>query len=170
MTATLCPPPYFPRLRWRVIVCVLAGSLGACADVSQAPGDEPADDAAPGTPPENLTAFERQQRDAAEAAARQGRWLDAIWTWNIVLALSPNDADAKRQRAQAQHAIDAALPERLTRARAAHARGDIDTAARAYLDVLALAPDHAGAADALREIEHERVRRAHRAKPFSIVP
>jgi hypothetical protein len=159
-------PQCHARLRWRAIVCALAASLGACADVSQAPSD----DAAPGTRAERLDAFERQQRAAAESAARQARWGDAIRAWDTVLALSPGDADASRQRAQAQEAIDAALPERLVRARAAHARGDINAAARAYLDVLALAPEHAGAADALRELEHERVRRAQRAKPFSIVP
>ena len=116
-----------------------------------------------------LAAFERQQRDAADAAARQGRWVDAIWAWDIVLALRPRDADAARRRAQAVAAINAALPERLARARAARSRGDIDAAARAYLDVLVLAPDHAAAADALREIERERVRRYQLGQPSRAV-
>jgi hypothetical protein len=116
-----------------------------------------------------LAALERQQRDAADAAARQGRWVDAIWAWDVVLALRPRDADVARRRAQAVEAINAALPERLARARAARSQGDIDAAARAYLDVLALAPDHAGAADALREIERERVRRYQLGQPSRAV-
>ncbi len=129
----------------------------------------PPDDPAPSSAAEALAAFERQQRDAADAAARQGRWIDAIWAWDIVLALRPRDADAARRRAQAVEAINAALPERLARARAARSHGDIDAAARAYLDVLALAPDHAAAADALREIERERVRRYQLGQPSRAV-
>jgi hypothetical protein len=171
--------PRLARLQWRVITGVLVVGLGACAGVSKAPVDDDlpasapvsasADDPARGTSAESLAAFERQQRDAAEAAARQGRWIDAIWAWDIVLALAPGDSEAAQRRTQAQDAINAALPERLARARVARSRGDIDAAARAYLEVLALAPDHAMAADALREIERERVRRYQLGQPSRAV-
>jgi len=175
----MSPLPRPAGLRRRVIAGVLAATLSACAEVSRAPADDaspashtttlPADDRVPGTSAESLAAFERQQRDAAEAAARQGRWIDAIWAWDIVLALAPGDSEAARRRAQAQDAINAALPERLARARVARSRGDIDAAARAYLEVLALAPDHATASDALREIERERVRRYQLGQPSRAV-
>jgi len=148
-----------------------------CAGPAPAPPTEAAPSAAASLPPDEaapssaaaLAAFERQQRDAADAAARQGHWLEAIWAWDIVLALRPRDAEVARRRAHALEAIDAALPERLARARAARSRGDIDAAARAYLDVLALAPDRTAAADALREIEQERVRRYQLGLPSRAV-
>ncbi|HSW27259.1 MAG TPA: hypothetical protein VLJ62_31170 [Burkholderiaceae bacterium] len=161
------------------LVTAVAALASGCAGTSPAPppiGAEPVaaaplppDDPAPSSAAEALAAFERQQRDAADAAARQGHWIDAVWAWDIVLALRPRDADAARRRALAVEAINAALPERLARARAARSRGDIDAAARAYLDVLALAPDHAAAADALREIERERVRRYQLGQPSRAV-
>ncbi len=163
--------------------CVLAAGVAACAGLPPSPSTGPsvadppsvvtpspaADDPAPLSPGDALAAFERQQRDAAEAATRQGRWADAIWAWDIVLALRPRDSDAARRRTLAEEAVRATLPDRLARARAARTRGDLDAAARAYLDVLALAPDHAAAADAMREIERERVRRHQLGQPSRVV-
>ena len=160
------------------LVAAVAMLASGCAGTAPAPpasaaavaiASLPADDPAPSPVAATLAALERQQRDAADAAARQGRWVDAIWAWDVVLALRPRDADVARRRTQAVEAINAALPERLARARAARSQGDIDAAARAYLDVLALAPDHAGAADALREIERERVRRYQLGQPSRAV-
>jgi hypothetical protein len=156
----------------------LAIGASGCADMASAPAAHtvplaaaplPPDDPATSSVTEALATFERQQRDAAEAAWRQGRWAEALWAWDIVLALRPRDADAVRRRAQIEEAINGALPERLARARAARSRGDIDAAARAYLDVLALAADHAVAADAMREIERERVRRYQLGQPSRTV-
>jgi len=164
------------RLHLVAAVAVLAGG---CAGIAPAPPVDaapvattpplPPDDLAPGSAAQALAAFESEQRVAADAASRQARWVEAIWEWDIVLALRPRDADAARRRAHAVEAIKGALPERLARARSARSRGDIDAAARAYLDVLALAPDHAAAADALREIERERVRRYQLGQPSRTV-
>ena len=163
--------PHLVAAAVAVLTCGCAGtapapSVGA-ASVVVAP--LPPDDPAPSPAADTLAALERQQRDAADAASRQGRWVDAIWAWDVVLALRPRDAEVARRRAQAVEAINAALPERLARARAARSQGDIDAAARAYLDVLALAPEHAVAADALREIERERVRRYQLGQPSRAV-
>lgn len=160
-----------------LIVVMMAAVVCGCANQSPtverapaaAPAPLPPDDPATNGSTESLAAFERQQRDAAEAAARQGRWVEAIWAWDIVLALSPRDGEAARRRAQAEAAVTAALPERLARARAARSRGDLDGAARAYLDVLVLAPDNAAAADAMRDIERERVRRYQLGQPSRTV-
>lgn len=161
-----------------LLIAAMAVLTWGCADIAPAPAASPAPVAAAPLPPDDpaanstaeaLAAFERQQREAADAASRQGRWVDAIWAWDVVLVLRPRDAEAARRRAQAVDALNAALPERLARARAARSRGDLDAAARAYLDVLALAPDHAAAADALREIERERVRRYQLGQPSRAV-
>jgi tetratricopeptide (TPR) repeat protein len=160
-----------------LLIAATAALISGCADIAPAPAASPPaaaaplppDDPAPSSKAEALATFERQQREAADAAARQGRWVEAIWAWDVVLVLRPRDAEVTRRRAQAVDALNAALPERLARARAARSRGDLDAAARAYLDVLALAPDHATAADAMREIERERVRRYQLGQPSRAV-
>lgn len=161
-----------------VVVCVAGCAHGppAAADISHAvvqPAStgaaHPPDDIVPQGLGDGLEAFERQQRDAADAAARQGRWADAIWAWDIVLAVKPHDTEIARRRAQAEGAARAAVPERLASARAARTRGDIDTAARIYLEALALAPDNAVAAEAMRELERERVRRFQLGQPSRVV-
>ncbi len=106
-----------------------------------------------------LADFTRDQREAARLAVRQGRWADALWAWEVVLALEPQDAEALAQRAAAQAAAAAAVADRLPRAQMAQQRGQWETAARLYLEVLAIDPSQSPAADALREIERSRMRR-----------
>lgn len=155
-----------------LVVAWLAGCASVPPPVEPGPvtpAPAPPATPAPSAPPPDLAAFEMQQRQAAEAAARQGRWTDAQWAWDVVIALQPKDADAAARRAQAAAAGQAAAAERLQRARQAQQRGDLDAAARAYLDVLALAPEQAEAAEALRAIERERVRRSP-SRPFARAP
>jgi hypothetical protein len=117
----------------------------------------------PSAPPSATTvaldAFEQKQRAAALAAAAQGRWSDASYAWDLVLTLHPKDAQAAAQRARADAAAQAAVAERLPRARLAQQRGDAEGASRLWLEVLALAPQNAEAADALRAIEKARAER-----------
>ncbi len=108
-----------------------------------------------------LGAFQARQREAAEAAMRGGQWADALWALDVLLALRPGDAALAEQRAQAERAATAAAAVRLQRARQAQQRGDADAATRLYLEALALTPGDAAAAQALRQIERERVRRQH---------
>jgi tetratricopeptide (TPR) repeat protein len=145
---------------------VCAALLVACANPRQTPpslpaGPEPAAHAPPASIPPDLplTAFARAQRAAAHAAAQQGRWADALWAWDVVLALDPQDAQALQQRAAAQNAAAAAVAERLPRAQQAQQRGEWDAALRGYIDVLAIDPGHIEAAEGLRETERLRTRR-----------
>jgi tetratricopeptide (TPR) repeat protein len=108
-----------------------------------------------------LSSFERRQRALAEAATQQRRWADAVWAWDVVLALRPGDANAQEQRAKAQSQADEAAADRSARAQQARQRGDAETAARLYLETLALAPADRAAADALRELERQRARRGN---------
>ncbi|MBZ8141125.1 hypothetical protein CLD22_14580 [Rubrivivax gelatinosus] len=105
-----------------------------------------------------LPAFTRQQRVQAEAALQQQRWADAAWTLEVLLTLDPGDPWAREQMARARSAIAAGVAERLPRAAQARQRGDLETATRLYLEILALAPGDDGAADALRTIERQRAR------------
>jgi tetratricopeptide (TPR) repeat protein len=121
----------------------------------------PADGPALTTDEQALAQFELAQRAAAAAAAQQGRWLEAIWAWEVVLALRPSDRSARAAHAEALAAAQAGVAERLPRARLALQRGESDAAQRLYGEVLALQPGQAEAADALRRTERDRVQRQH---------
>jgi len=106
-----------------------------------------------------LGAFEQHQREVARAAAEHGRWVEAIWAWDVVLALQPGDGAARSQREAAAAKAASIAADHQARARQARQRGDLDAAVKLYLEALAVMPNDAAAADALREIERSRTRR-----------
>lgn len=110
-------------------------------------------------------AFERVQRARADAAARAGRWFEAQSAWDVVMALAPDDERARRGMEQAKAAARAEVAVRLPRAREARRRGDLASAQSLWLQVLGLDPRHEEAAESLRAIEVERVRRRLVASP-----
>ncbi|HEX6017439.1 MAG TPA: hypothetical protein VFZ28_05005 [Burkholderiaceae bacterium] len=151
-------------------VCAAIVLLAGCASAPETPpATAPAVAAQAPAPPmaDTLPAFERQQRDAAQAAARQGRWADAVWAWDVVLALRPGDAAAREARGAALASAKSAAADREARAHQARQRGDLDGAIKLYLEALAVAPDDTSAADALRDIERARTRRGNLVGPRS---
>jgi hypothetical protein len=155
------------------LVALVCGVLAGCAATptgtpppppAPAPAPTPAaepDPAPPRPPSPALTAFENRHRQVAEAASRRGHWAEALWALDVLLALQPRDADLLKRRQQAQDAAQAAAQDKWQAARAAQTRGDSETAARLYLEVLALTPTRSEAAEALRQMEQDRVRRQH---------
>ena len=137
--------------------------LAGCA--SRAPEQSPVVPAmpesipAPLRPDPGLQEFAARHRRAAEAAFAAAQWPQALAALDVLIALHPADAALRGRRAQAQSAAQAAALDRLQRARQAQQRGDTDGAARLYLETLALAPLQADAAEGLRALERERVRR-----------
>jgi hypothetical protein len=145
------------------LACIAAGALLLAACRSSAPIAPPAaESSAPAATVETgAQAFEQRHRQAAQLARREGRLVDARWHWDVIVALRPDDADARRERKEIDDIAHAIAAERWAKARAAHQKGDVDTAQRLYLEVLQAAPTHAAAADELRAIERERTRRGH---------
>lgn len=151
-------------------LCAAIALLAGCAAAPELPPAAAPPAPAPAPVPvaaDTLPAFERQQRDAAQAAARQGRWADAVWAWDVVLALRPDDAAASAARAAALASARRIAADREARAHQARQRGDIDGAVKLYLEALAVAPEDASAANALRDIERARTRRGNLAGPRS---
>jgi hypothetical protein len=108
---------------------------------------------------DGVEAFERQQRERAEIAQRQGRLADAALAWEVLAALKPQRTDYRERLAATLSQIQAAVEDRLGKAVVAQKRGELDGAVQHYLGVLALEPSHDAAADALRAIERERQKR-----------
>lgn len=140
---------------------VLAGCLATLVGCSST-APLPVASTAPATMPPAVASrsgFEQDYRERASMAARQGRLADAALAWEVLTVLRPDVADYREALADTRRQIDAGVADRLPRAAQAQRRGDLDGATQLYLSVLALQPDHAAAADALRGIERERVKR-----------
>jgi len=104
-------------------------------------------------------AFERKQRERAQLLARQGRLGEAVLAWEVVTVLRPDSVEYRERLAELRKQVDAAASERLQRGAAAQQRGELDAATQQYLAALALQPDQAQPAEALRSIERERNKR-----------
>lgn len=111
------------------------------------------------------TAWELGQRARALEHERSGRLAEAALMWEVLATVRPDDALAHAHLADLQRRIAQIAAERIARAELAAARGRPEVAAGHYLTVLALQPDHSGAADALRALEREHNRRHHLGKP-----
>ena len=107
------------------------------------------------------TPFEQRQFDHAVNLAQQ-KWLaSAALAWEVLVVLRPDVPVYRERLADIQRQIDSAVAEKMPRAASAAQAGDIDSAARQYLAILALQPHNALAADALRALERERNKRNH---------
>lgn len=106
-----------------------------------------------------LRAFVQQHQARAEQAEAAGRWGDAVLAWEVLAAVRPTGPASQRLE-QARRRAVAGAGERALAAEAAQRRGDLDAAAQAWLEVLALDAQRPGAAEALRQIERDRNRRS----------
>lgn len=148
----------------RGLAITLTVGLAACGSQPPAPAGptaapHPAPAAAPPSRSDGVEAFERQQRERAETAQRQGRLADAALAWEVLTALKPQRSEYRERLAATRSQIQSAVEDRLGKASAAHKRGELDGAMQHYLAVLALEPAHEAAAEALRTIERERQKR-----------
>ena len=143
-------------MKW-LVATVCVGVLSGCASSPPTPGG--ANTAVNGSAMASVSAFEQHYRDRASSAQRQGRLADAAIAWEVLAVLRPESREYREALADTRRQIDAAVAERLPRAAQAQRRGDLDAATQGYLAVLALQPDSVPAADALRSIERERVKR-----------
>lgn len=149
---------------------VLAGCLSTlfgCSSTAPLPAAGPTPSPV-AVPVASRSGFEQDYRERASTAARQGRLADAALAWEVLTVLRPDAADYREALADTRRQIDAAVAERLPRAVQAQRRGDLDGATQLYLSVLALQPEHAAAADALRGIERERVKRQQLGRSSSM--
>ncbi len=138
------------------LLCLLGACASGSSDAVQAVA--PRSEAMPAVDPA-LAAYEQRHRQAAKAASNEGRLADALWHWDIVLALHPQDEAAQRQRMQVQDRAQAQVQDRMNKAQQAQQQGNTDNAMRLYMEALAAQPTNRAAAEALRDLERQRTRR-----------
>jgi hypothetical protein len=95
----------------------------------------------------------------AERDAARGDLAAAAREWQILALLAPDDARFRAQLDATRAAIDKGVREQLQTGNAALRAGDTDRATVALLRVLALDPDNADAAKALRDIDRQKLAR-----------
>lgn len=142
--------------------------LAACGSVPppqapvDGPQDEPSSQAVVSQAPAHV--FEQRQRERAASLARQGRLADAAVAWELLTVLRPESPEYRERLAEVRRQAEAAATDRMQRAAAAYKRGELDNATVHYLSVLAVQPEHAQAAEALRSIERDRNKRYYLGK------
>jgi len=146
----------------------LAILLGACASHPPGPAripeasEQPSARSATRPSPSD---FERRVREQALAQTSQSKLSEAAVSWEILVVLRPDEAEYHARLAQTRLLIDRKVSGHLERGALAARRGALDEAEQYYLAALALEPDNAAAAEALRDVERERVRRHVLGRP-----
>lgn len=152
------------RLLGAAVICL---ALQGCSTTpTPRPSEPPQDEAAAPVVllPVASTAYEAAQRARATDLERDGRLAEAALVWEVLSVIRPHDDDYRQRLAESKRRISTSAAERTQRGDQAAAAGQLDAAVSYYLSALALQPDHAKAADAVRGIERERNRRNHLGK------
>lgn len=129
--------------------------LAGCANVRQG---------APLVGPAAQATFEQHHLAQARQQAADGDLAQAAFHWEVLTALRPDVPEYSERLAQTHMQIERGAAQAMRGARQARQQGDLNEATRRYLSVLALQPDNKAAAQALRAIEVERVRREQLGK------
>lgn len=152
------------RGAWLLVAAALLQGCAGTPPAAPAPAEQAA--AAPSEAPVVVlrtepAEWELRQRARAAEHEQHGRLAEAALTWEALATVYPRDATYAQRLTDLNRRIARAAAERIGKAEQAAARGQHDAAVEHYLSVLALQPDHAGAADALRALERDYNRRHH---------
>jgi cell division septation protein DedD len=133
---------------WAMVAWLLAG----CANVNEA-----------GAPVFARTSphagFEQQHLTQARQQTAEGDLAEAAFHWEVLTVLRPDEKEYEDKLAQTRAQIERATSELMRNGREAQRKGAWEEATQRYLALLALAPDDKAAAQALRAVERERIRR-----------
>ncbi|UXH80663.1 tetratricopeptide repeat protein [Roseateles amylovorans] len=161
--ATMTPGRWFTPAATLVVAMVLAG----CSTLPPPNADGTARDTAP-VAKGPVGAFEAAHLQRAQDMEKQGQLAEAALSWEVLTLLRPDNASYRDSQAALRKQIETAVADRLQRGQQAQKKGDLEGASNQYLTALALQPDNAPAAEALRAIEKERNRRTYLGTPSRI--
>ena len=153
--------PYAALASVAILVAACAANPTGPTWPPDAPEQPPAQSLSRSSPSD----FERRVHEQALAQTNQSRLAEAAVSWEILVALRPDEAEYQARLAQTRSLIDQKVAGHLERAALVVRRGGLDEAEQHYLAALALEPRNAAAAQALRDVERERVRRRVLGRP-----
>lgn len=159
----------------RAVMLALAGAaLCGCAT-------QPSTDAPAGTPPPvvtedatryspspatpSLDALEQRHRARAHAHARDNNWADALVEWEVLALLRPDAAEYRDALAETRARIKSLSAAHIRAAELARKQDNLEQATVLYLRALNVDRDNSVAAQALRDIDAERTKRAYSNRP-----
>jgi hypothetical protein len=109
--------------------------------------------------------LEERHRVRAQAYARESNWADTLIHWELLALLRPNAQEYKEAIADTRARIKTLAAAYLRGAELARKQDNLDQATLLYLRALYVERDNATAAQALREIDAERNKRAYANRP-----
>lgn len=107
----------------------------------------------------HAAAIEQVHLEKVQTYMRERRWADALVQWQILALLNPSAQNYRDEIETLRTRIRSIASELLNAADNARRRGNLSQATLEYLRVLNVDRDNAVAAQALRDIEKEQVRR-----------
>lgn len=147
---------------WAMLACVLSGCVtppgGDSAPFAAAP--DPVQSA-----PAAIDALEARHHQQAQAYVRARHWADALVQWELLALLNPKSMEYRNALAETRTRIRETAETHTRAAEQARRQGNLDQATVFYLRVLNVDRDNAAAAQALRDIDAERTRRAFLNRP-----
>jgi tetratricopeptide (TPR) repeat protein len=117
----------------------------------------------PGNAPD--AAFEERLRGRAQAYARDRNLADALVHWELLSLLRPNNPEYTDAVAETRASIARETAHFMQFAEQARKQGNLDQAELWFLRVLHVDREHTAAAQALRDIDADRAKRAYSNRP-----
>jgi hypothetical protein len=127
----------------------------------EAPTPSPTARPHPPAKPVPESPLEHQERERAQVLMHEGRWVEASTHWEILLLLRPDQQDYVKELVEARSRSGRAAAAYLEEAEQARSQGRTNRATTLYLKVLSAEPSNDKAAQALRDMERERARKAN---------
>lgn len=151
----------------RVLPLSLCITVAAC--MTPPPGDpvaSPAPAAAPAPQaPSATVALEERHHQRAQDYVRARNWADALVQWELLALLSPESTRYRDALAETRAKIRESADNLSALAEQSRRQGNLDQATLLYLRVLNVDRGNQAAAQALRDIDAERTRRAYINRP-----
>jgi tetratricopeptide (TPR) repeat protein len=110
-------------------------------------------------------AFEERHRARARASVSEGNWADALVHWELLALVRPTNPEYREALAETRANIARQAAHLMQLAELARKQGNLDQAELWFLRVLNIDREHAAAAQALRDTEADRTKRAYSNRP-----
>jgi Flp pilus assembly protein TadD len=145
-----------------MLVCLLSGCVTPPSDSPDR--STPTPDSTH-TSTSSIDALESRHHEQAQSYARERNWADALVHWELLALLKPNSGEYRNAVSETRARIREAADSHARAAEQARRQGNLDQATLMYLRVLSVDRDNTAAAQALRDIDAERTRRAYLNRP-----